>query len=493
MSTYAQLVRHRWKRFKRGGAGGPQRAKRWILGGFGGYFAASLGVVGAAYPRLMHALKPDLDPVAAANALLLSAVIGLLVLRFFTQRSTRMALPPYLARPVPRPVLVRFMQVSSLASLLNVFAPAFVLPLWYQTVWRGPYAAPDALAWLAAVGLLILFTHYANNALRLLLAQTPRRFIALATGGAVLLCADSLLGTRALSRLSTGLFDRLLDGPPREQLALLAAPAGLAAAAWVASGRLLRRSFRKAAGPARSGQQAVAASFSPQRGTTRNLMLLELKLIARNRRPATLVGISTLLIVAYVPLLLLGRGSYFLIDAIAGLFVTGLLAASYGQLMFAWNSPHFDGLLARALPARTQLRAKLLLLQCACVASLVVALPFFVLLAPNLLLLAVGFLLYNLGITCPFVLFFALWNRKGLAPERSGFFNYEGFSVQHWIGSLPVFLPPLGLLFVFEEAWVLLAASVLGVLGMALTPTWTRFFARLFTRHRHAMATGFRQ
>ena len=488
---YAQLIRHRWKRFKRGGAAGPERIKRLILGFFGVYLTASLAVVGAVYHQLAGTLQPGVNPTAAANGLLLSAALAYLVLRFFTQRSTSMAMAPYLSRPVSRSTLVRFAQVSSLASLLNVFAPAFLVPLWYQSVLRGPYASPlpEALAWLAAVGMMVLFTHYANNALRLLLGQAPRRFIALATAGAGVLCIDSLLGTRALSRCSMWLFGGLLDG----RFALLAVPAGLLAGSWWASGRLLRRSFRRSSGQAASGPQAVPASFSTERSATRNLMLLELKLIARNRRPATLVGISALLIVTYVPLLLVSRSSYFLIDAIAGLFVTGLLAASYGQLMFAWESPHFDGLLTRAPSARTQMRAKLLLLQCACVASLVVALPFFVLLAPDLLLLSVGFLFYNLGITCPFVLFFSLWNRKSLAPERSGFFNYEGFSVQHWIGSLPVFLPPLGLLFLFPTAGVLIATGVLGVVGLALTPTWTLTCARLFTRHRHAMATGFRQ
>jgi cytochrome c biogenesis protein CcdA len=114
-------------------------------------------------------------------------------------------------------------------------------------------------------------------------------------------------------------------------------------------------------------------------------------------------------------------------------------------------------------------------------------------LAPDLLLLSAGFLLYNLGITCPFVLFFSLWNRERLAPQRSGFFNYEGLSVQHWIGSLPVFVPPLVLALALNEAWLLAGVSVVGLLGMALGPTWTRAFARLFSKHRHAMGTGFRR
>ena len=486
---YAQLLRHRWKRFRRGGTAGPERVKRLMLAFFGVYFAGSLATIGYVYPRALEALQPGLNPVALVNALMFSALLAFVVLRFFTQRSTRMKLAPYLARPLARERLVRFVQGSSLTSLLNVFALAFVGPLWYNTILSGPYPTTTAYAWIAGVGLFILVTHYLHNILRLLLAQKVQWFGALVAGAALLLGADGLLGTRLLTRFSSAFFDGLLAG----QFALLFVPAGLLAATWTTSAWLLHRSLRE---PARASQDtlaAVPAGFSTQRGTTRNLMLLELNLIVRNRRPFTLVGISALLIVAYVPLLLLGRGAFPVIDTVTGLFVTGILAASYGQLMFAWNSPHFDGLLARPISARTQMRAKLLLLQCGCVASLLVALPFFVWLAPDLLLLSVGFLLYNLGITCPFVLFFSLWNRRRLAPQRSGFFNYEGLSVQHWIGSLPAFLPPLGLVFVFEESWVLLAASVLGLLGMALLPTWTLLFGRVFTRRRHAMAAGFRK
>lgn len=488
---YAQLLRHRWRRFRRGDAAGPARVKRWILGFFGVYIAGSLAACGWVYYRLVGEVQPGTNPVAVANGLMLSAAVAFLGLRFFTQRSTSMKLAPYLARPVPRGKLVRFVQMSSLASLLNVFAPAFLVPLWYQTVLHGPFGAPapEAWAWLAAILLLVLATHYANNALRLLLAQNRRAFTWLAATGGALLVADRLGGTRFLPRASTALFGGILNG----QLAWLAVPAGLLAAAWGASGYLLRRSLRREPGTKRAGSATVPTGFAHQRGTTRNLMLLELKLVARNRRPFTLVGISTLLIVTYVPLLLVGRDLFSIIDAVTGLFVTGLLAASYGQLMFAWESRHFDGLLMRPVPPRTRMRAKLLLLQCGCMASLVVALPFFVWLAPDLLLLSVGFLLYNLGITCPFVLFFSLWNRKRLAPQRSGFFNYEGLSVQHWIGSLPVFVPPLALAFALEEAWLLVGVSVVGLLGMALLPTWTRLFARLFSRHRHAMGAGFRQ
>ena len=489
MRLYAQLLLHRWRHWRRGGAARPEWVKRLILAFFGVYLAGSLATIGYIYPRLMGVLQPGLEAAAVANSLMFSALFGLLVLRFFTQRSTKMQLTPYVARPLPRRPLVRFVQGASLVTLLNVFAPAFIVPLWHQTFWHGPFSATGALAWLGGVGLFIIVTHYVNDVTRLLLAQRTRAFIGLAATTAVLLGLDSLLGTRALTRLSTAFFEGLLQ----ERLGLLALPASLLVMAWVASGRLLRHSLRSGTDRARASWTDIPAVFSAKRGTTRNLMLLELKLIARNRRPSTLVGISALLIVTYVPLLLLGRGTFPLIDAVTGLFVTGLLAASYGQLMFAWDSLHFDGLLVRPLQPRTQLRAKLLLLQVGCVASLVVALPFFIWLAPDLLLLSVGFLLYNLGITCPFVLFFSLWNRKRLTPQGSGFFNYEGLSMQHWIGSLPVFLPPLVLVLVFEESWVLLAVSVLGVLGMALLPTWTRLCAHLFTRHRHAMAAGFRR
>jgi hypothetical protein len=491
MHTYARLLRHRWRRFQRGSQAGPGRVKRWILGFFGVYIAGSLAACGWVYYRIVGRVQPGTDPVAVANGLMLSAAVALLVLRFFTQRSTSMKMAPYLARPVPRKAVVRFVQASSLASLLNVFAPAFLVPLWYRSVLGGPFGAPapEAWAWLAAVGMLVLFTHYANNALRLLLAQNVRAFAWLAATGGALLVADRVAGTRLVPRASIALFGGLLDG----QFAWLAVPAGLLAAAWGASGHLLRRSLRRSDGGEQAGAATVPAAFARRRGATRNLMLLELKLIARNRRPFTLVGISALLIVTYGPLLLVGRDLFSVIDAVTGLFATGLLAASYGQLMFAWESRHFDGLQARPIRPRTRMRAKLLLLQCGCVASLLVAGPFFVWLAPDLLLLSAGFLLYNLGITCPFVLFFSLWNRERLAPQRSGFFNYEGLSVQHWIGSLPVFVPPLVLALALSEAWLLAGVSVVGLLGMALGPTWTRAFARLFSKHRHAMGTGFRR
>src|SRR5450631_1976915 len=49
-----------------------------------------------------------------------------------------------------------------------------------------------------------------------------------------------------------------------------------------------------------------------------------------------------------------------------GLFMTGLFIVNYGQFLFAWQSSHFDGLMASHLSVRTYIKSKFVLFTAVC-------------------------------------------------------------------------------------------------------------------------------
>ena len=172
-----------------------------------------------------------------------------------------------------------------------------------------------------------------------------------------------------------------------------------------------------------------------------------------------------------------------------------LCADNYGQLMFSWDSPYYDGMLARNIPFKIMVRAKLLLLQASCVVLFVISLPLFAWFRPDLIPLHMAFLFYNAGITTVLVMELATRNSSAVDVERSGsFFNYEGFSVRHWLWFLPTALPP-SLFMASMSTSPALGLSILAGLGfvsLAFTDAWTRFFAKGLRHRKYTMATGFR-
>lgn len=488
---YWTLLAHRWKHLWRSGAKSARLLRLGALFFFGGYFAFSLVATGYIYPHVVQEAGAQLGPLALLNAYLFTAAFGYLGLRFFVQRALKMRLRPYLPRPIPEWPLVHFAQVASLGSLLNVFPFFFIAPVWGRLVWHGPYGAGEAAAWLAGFTLLVFLTHYASSLLRLMIVQDARRFFWLVGGVLLLAVLDVLfLNGRALAASSAYTFAALLEGRALVLAGLLATTLLV----YAASARRLYHSLRaddEADVPLFRSRRL--AGFAAARGATVNLMLLDLRMIMRNKRPRSVIGMAALFGVAYPPVLLfMGAAKSLAGVAFLGLFALILGASSYGQYLFSWDSQHFDGLLVRVRDGRTLVRARLFMLYLFPALTAALLLPLFVALVPWAVPAFLCVLAYVLGVAATALLFVGFYNSKPIRLARGGAFNYEGLSTQQFLVNIPVFLPPALLFLLLDARAALLIVGGLGLAGLLLFPAWTLLFARLWQRRRHRMAASFR-
>ncbi|NBC17019.1 MAG: hypothetical protein GVY18_06845, partial [Bacteroidetes bacterium] len=286
----------------------------------------------------------------------------------------------------------------------------------------------------------------------------------------------------ALSQAHLGLFAALLVGT----LGLV-----------VVSTRALHHSLRAARTATSSRERLLPVALGFSNGTVRNLVVFEIKMMGRNRRARQYVIISVVVSTVYTALLLSDYNPFFgsVLAAITGLFASGVFALNYGQLMFAWESRYFDGLLSRPIAPQQLILAKLVLLMGSCLALFLISLPLFAWLAPELLPLHVAFLFYNAGVTSVLMLTLAVRNRKRIDPTRGSFFHYEGFSLLHWLWVIPTITPPAALLYALRHdpatAYSIIAG--LGLASMLLAWPWSVLLARQFKRRKHRMAAGFRR
>ena len=487
---YAALLHNQWLSFTRSF----RRQRLWItalvLTPLVLYVVAMLVVVGLFYNRLFGPATSSLGFVGMLNPHLVSALFGAFTMRFFFQRPPRMAVQPYLHLPIRRERLVRYFQVASLASVHNFYPFLFVLPFWARHVLGGHLSTQGAVFWLIGVALCILISHYLNTIVRVLLEQHLRTFVLLAGAFLFVQLVDIWTGSRLLNQASASFFDGLVQG----EAIKLAGLAVLTLVTVFASGAALRESLRRQQASTQRRQQILPVALTFGRGSIRNLILLELKMMWRNRRARQYVLISIFVSTAYTALLLSDFNPFFgsLMAAVIGLFASGVFALNYGQLMFAWESRHFDGLLARALPAQQMVLAKLVLLITSCLVLFLASLPLFAWLAPTLIPLHVAFLFYNAGVTSVLMLALAVRNRKRIDASYGNFFNYEGFSMLHWLWVLPTITPPALLLYFipFENALTIIA--IFGLANMLLAWPWSLLLARYLGRRKHLMAAGFR-
>ncbi|MFQ5568539.1 MAG: DUF5687 family protein [Rhodothermales bacterium] len=488
---YFALLRNHWKNFGRSFQG--KRLWLTLLGVLPvvTYVVIVLVSLGIFFDKIIHVPRSDLGPVSALNSHLFTGFFGMFTLRFFFQRPPRMETLPYLHLPIQRSQLIRYFQVISLVSIHNLYPLFFFLPFWINYGAKGPLGPTAAFFWFAGIVLCLLLSHYLNTLLRIAVDRYAKVLLFLLIALIAAQVLDEALGAHLVTRMSSLYFDALAQS----NLAALSLLAAVTLATFLISNRVLLLNLgrdRSATAQQRTRPSFLSFSLSP----IRNLIIMEMMMMWRNKRTKQYVVISIGVSTAYTALLLSDFNAIFgsLMAAAVGLFASGVFALNYGQLMFAWESRYFDGILARNIPLQHMILSKFMVLQGSCLFLFIVSLPLFFWLAPNLLMLHVAFLFYNAGVTSILMLALAVLNRKRVNSAEGSFFNYQGFSVLHWFWIIPTIIPPAILLFFLEGApeTALSIIALLGLMSMLLTWPLSLLLARFLARRKYMMAVGFR-
>ncbi|MEZ4701942.1 MAG: DUF5687 family protein [Rhodothermales bacterium] len=493
--VYRQLLVHHWKSLTRS----LSKRNRWLtlLAGVVVmlYVTVTLGMIGLLFKEIFRGTPAGVDTVSFLNQHLIEVMLALFSMRFFLQQGPRVKIRPYLHLPIPRKQLVRFFQLFSLVSFHNLIPYLFIIPFWTRYLVMGGYGVRGSLTWLTGFTLLLLLSHFTINLLRTILSRNSLHFLIAVSIMASALVIDQMIQTRFINLISIALFGQLAAG----NLWFLFLIAAFTLSMFLYSSAVIRQNLRSAADDAQSHRVIRRAIFfGPKRGQVLNLIMLELRMIWRNKRPKHYFLLSVVFAVAYISLMLADTEAFQseAINAVIGLFASGTFALNYGQLMFAWESIYFDGFLTRAIRPEEIVLAKLMILQGSCLLFFLISLPLFIWLNPDLLLLHVTFLFYNAGVTSVLVLALAVRNQHRVDIAKSGsFFNYEGFSLSHWLWIIPTVLPPAIILFVLQSIrWTaLLFIGGMGVASLVFSRQWSEHFTRQLLRRKYVMAMGFRK
>jgi hypothetical protein len=157
------------------------------------------------------------------------------------------------------------------------------------------------------------------------------------------------------------------------------------------------------------------------------LLILELKLILRNKRPLyyfAIIASQFFLLFAYSDLI---ASNYKLIY---WMFLNSLLMIVYGQFLFAWESQFFQYLVIYA-DYNNYIKAKINLLNAICFVNLLLTLPIAIMKNEIFYFLTTG--AFSLGVSSLLIIITMLNNRVRLNLDQNAFFNYQGVSALTWI------------------------------------------------------------
>ena len=486
------FLEHQRKSFWRGRNKGAGIVSRVVMVILMGYFILVAIGAGLFMEPLIRKIFPQADVLAVFNGFVLYYFMFDFLIRIQMQELPTIAVKPYLHLNVRRRSIVNFLNLRALFSPFN-FIPAFLLLPFCLSYISSNAGGTTALLYVVAIVSGIIFNNY-------LVLYLKRRSISnilfVAAGVAIIgaLAALEYFKLISISTLANDIFATLSRLPATVLGFIL-----LAVAMYFINARYLRRNlYLEELSRKEEPKASTDYPFFNRFGKAGELAALELKLILRHKRSRSSLFMG-LVFLAYgflfykAPLI---ENDQFASMLFAAVFITGITVIMYGQFMFAWQSAHFDGILANKISLHDFIRAKFLLFTIGCTIIAILS-TFYGLLSWKLLLLHLAAYLYNIGFGTVIVLWFATMNYKRLDLSKGASFNWQGVSAVQWILGIPLLVLPFIIYLPFgvtdHPYWGLIAIALFGLITLLMRNWWIKGLTKILIKKRYKIAEGFRE
>ncbi len=486
------LLQHQWKSFWRSRSAGRNVAVQIIIGFFVLYLTAVAIFIGFSLDKIISGAFPGKDVIPVFMGFILYYFSFDIIMRFIMQDLPTLAVQPYLTQNIKRNKLVRFLNVRSLFTIF-IFLPLFLFLPFITTTVSAKYGALVSLALVITIFSLTIFNHFLALFIKRKTILSQWWLIGFFVVILLVIAADyfQIFSFRVLS---AGLFMKVIKTP-----ALCLVFTALAIASWYNNSIFLRRNFylenlEKSTGEKRSADFNWLQRF----GTYGDLIAIDIKLILRNKRPRTLLLLSVIF---------LFYGYFFFkpenlkagnlgIILVGSIFITGMFMVSYGQFIFAWQSSHFDGMMAANIQIKTYIKSKMMLLISFSSIAFLLSL-FYGFLSWKLIPVLLAAWLFNIGVHSVLTGFIGTRNYKGLDLSKGSSFNYQGTGAAQWLYSLIILVVgtiiylPFALLI---NKWAGIAAiGIAGLISLLMQDWWLDKITMNFKKRKYKMLEGFRE
>ncbi|MBC7851699.1 MAG: hypothetical protein H7Y31_18290 [Chitinophagaceae bacterium] len=486
------LLGHQLKAFWRSRNAGKSIAIQIFIGFITLYLLFSALALGFFLQKFIADMFPGEDPSVVFCGFILYYFAFDILVRFIMQDLPTLAIQPYLVHNIRRSQLISFLNVRSLFTILNLVPLLVFIPFTVRVIAPNVGLIP-AIAFVIAILGLTFFNHFFILFIKRKSIINSWWYAGFFVLIAAFVAADyfQIFSLRAISSYVMG---KMLVYP-----ALAIIPVVMAIGAFWNNYRfLLKNLFLEDIMRKGKHRQGTEYSFLNRFGTIGELMAIDIKLLFRNKRARSILLMTVVFLFygfIFYKQTYLDKGMWGIL-LVGGIFLTGLFVVNYGQFLFAWQSGHFDGMMAGNLDIRTYIKSKFVLFTSVCTAILFIT-SLYGLLDWRLLLVQLAGYLYNVGIHTVIAVYFATHSYKGIDISKKAAFNYQGIGASQWIYTLVIFLIPmiiyLPLSIIFNSWIAMIILSVLGLISLLLQDWWVDVLTKQFILRKHRILEGFRE
>lgn len=486
------LLQHQWKSFWRSRSAGRNVAMQIFIGFIVLYLAATAIFIGFSLDKILLEAFPGKDVIPVFLGFILYYYAFDIIIRFILQDLPTLAVQPYLTQNIDRNKLVQFLNIRSLFSIFTLL-PLFLFLPFITKIIAAKYGPEVSLALVICILSVTFFNHFLVMFIKRKTILSQWWLIGFFVAILLVVAAD-YFQIFSLRNWSAALFTSVIKIPALCFIFIV-----FAIAAWYNNSNFLHRNFYlENLQKSSSEKKSIDYNWLQRFGVYGDLMAVDLKLILRNKRPRTLLLLSAFFLVYgfifFTPEHLAKNDlGFFLLISI---FITGIFMSSYGQFLFAWQSGHFDGLMASNMNIKTYIKGKLFLLTTFSTISFLLSL-LYGFLSWKLIPILLASWLFNIGIHSILTCFIGTRNYKGLDLSKGSSFNYQGTGAAQWLYSFVILIVGAAIYLPFAlliNSWSGIAAiGILGLISFLMQDWWLDKITVQFQKHKYKMLEGFRE
>jgi hypothetical protein len=486
------LLGHQLTSFWRSRNAGKTLAVQIFIGFISIYLLAVSITMGFLLQKALNNFFPGQDIIKIFCGFILYYFLFDMLARFLLQDLPTLTIQPYLIQNIKRRQLIRFLNVRSMFNIIN-FLPLLLFIPFTITAIAPKYGGLIAFTFIISILSLTLFNHF-------IILYVKRKSIINSWWFVIFFAAIGSFAAAdyfhffSLRNFSAFVFTKMLTVP---LICLL--PIAMAIFAFINNYQfLLKNLYLEDIVAKNRKKQSAEYAFLNKFGTVGELIGLDIKLIIRNKRPRSIAMMSLLLLFYgfffYKPQFIQQGNWYILL--FGAVFITGLFILTYGQFLFAWQSAHFDGLMASNLSVKMYIKSKFVLFTAFSTIILLLS-SLYGLISWKLLVLQLAAYLYNIGILTVITVYFATRSYKAIDIGKAAAFNYQGMSASKFVYSLIVYVVPIIIYIPFGlliNAWAgIIALGILGLISFLLQDWWIDILTKEFFKRKYTILSGFRE
>jgi hypothetical protein len=433
--------------------------------------------------------KMNLDPIVTVNKFMIYYVVMDLISRLLLQKIPVMNIRPLLVFPIKKATIVHFSLGKTVLSFFNLVHGFFLIPFSIVLIIEG-YDAVSVVLWFFAVFSLL----YSNNFINIVLSNKDNLF-AFFLGIAAVLGGLQYYEFFSVTDYTAPLFSALFNTHWAFAIPVLAL-----IALYYVTFQYFKRNLYLDAGLSNKHDVAKTEDLTwlNQFGTIGTFLKNDIKLIKRNKRSKTTVGLSVMFL--FYGLLFFTSNAFYnpIMHIFAGIFVSGGFLITFGQFVPSWDSAYYQLMMTQNIPYKGYLNSKWWLMVIATIVTTTIA-SFYLYFGLQVYLTIVVGAIYNIGVNSHLVLLGGAYTKTpiDLSSGKGAFGDKKAFNIKTMLISipqlaLPVFLYWLGSKYANANVGLALVALA-GIVGFALKNKAFSLIEKIYKSEKYATIAAYKQ